>query len=135
MKTEKNTHKLSVTPPRKPVDERGCAWQLFFFLVGLTAAVAAVRIGPVDGVRTLYDQLIGDGPLLKVELVDYCERALLREMAGAAPGDVQNELARRLGTSLEGGRVVPAHVSTERLWDLSERLAPGWYERWIWPSL
>ncbi|MBI4147922.1 hypothetical protein HY490_01395 [Candidatus Woesearchaeota archaeon] len=88
-------------------------------------AVASAIMGPVDLGRTVYNQLIGDTPLLKREIVNYCRK-------DTNEASLANELGYHLS---EGEQINPQDVDISTLWDASEEHAPSLYQRWVWTSL
>jgi hypothetical protein len=45
--------------------------------VGIAGLVATLMLGPIDLGRSVYNQIIGDTPILKRELLDYSRRDIL----------------------------------------------------------
>src|SRR3989344_1755395 len=41
-------------------------------IAGLAGLAATLALGPIDFTRTVYNQIIGDAPVLKRQLVNYC---------------------------------------------------------------
>ena len=103
--------------------------------VGIAGLVATFTLGPIDLGRSVYNQIIGDTPILKRELLDYTRRDIQRKNPNYNAQQVEKDLASELGYRLDGDKIDPQDVSIERLWDASEDHARSWYERWVWPSL
>jgi len=103
--------------------------------VGIAGLVATLALGPVDLGRSVYNQIIGDTPILKRELLDYTRRDILRSNPNYTAQQVEGSLANELGYKFEGDKIDPQNVSIEKLWDASEDHARSWYQRWVWPSL
>jgi len=103
--------------------------------VGIAGLVATLVLGPIDLGRSVYNQIIGDTPILKRELLDYTRRDIQRSNSNYTAQQVEVSLANELGYKLEGDKIDPQDVSIEKLWDASEDHARSWYQRWVWPSL
>jgi hypothetical protein len=103
--------------------------------VGIAGLVATLMLGPIDLGRSVYNQIIGDTPILKRELLDYSRRDIQSKNRQYTPQQVETALADELGYSLDGDRIHPLDVSIEELWDASEDHARSLYQRWVWPSL
>ena len=111
-------------------------------LVGIAGLVATFALGPIDLGRSVYNQIIGDTPILKRELLDYSRRDIQRKHLGYSALEIEAELANELchtGYTLEinvdKDKIDPQEISIEKLWDASEDHARSQYQRWIWPSL
>ncbi len=46
-------------------------------MVGIASLVATFALGPTDLGRSVYNQIIGDTPVLKRQLVEYCRRDMM----------------------------------------------------------
>ncbi|PIN73771.1 hypothetical protein COV20_06140 [Candidatus Woesearchaeota archaeon CG10_big_fil_rev_8_21_14_0_10_45_16] len=103
--------------------------------VGIAGLVATLALGPMDLGRSVYNQIIGDTPILKRELLDYTRRDIQRSNPKYTVQQVEGNLANELGYKLEGDKIDPQDVSIEKLWDASEDHARSWYQKWVWPSL
>lgn len=115
-------------------DDDGNGFGCFGPAVAVSGIVATLFLGPIDTGRTVYNLAIGDIPVMKQELVDYSRSRM--GVRGEDKNQLEINLAFRLGVPYIQGKKVDAQaVSTEVLWDLSEDLAPDWYERWVWPKL
>ena len=113
----------------------GRGLSILYSMAGIAAIVEVLRLGPIDLGRTVYNQIIGDTPVIKRQLVDYCRRDIQRRNPNYTTEQVDRELANELEYRLEDGRINSQAVSIERLWDASEDHAKSWYQRWVWPSL
>ena len=103
----------------------GCVGCLASFAAIAGIAVASAIMGPIDLTRTVYNQLTGDTPLLKRELLDYSRK-----------DTNETTLAAELGYRLpEGEHINPQQVGIDELWDTAEDHAQGLYDQWVWPSL
>jgi len=94
--------------------------------VGIAGLVATLSLGPIDLGRSVYNQLIGDTPVLKQQLINYCKRHSGDEAVLA------DTLGYRLGAE---ENINPQKVSIEALWDAAEVFAPSVYQQWVWTSL
>jgi len=103
--------------------------------VGIAGLVATLALGPIDLGRSVYNQIIGDTPILKRELLDYTRRGIQRKNPNYNTQQVEKDLANELGYRLDGDKIDPQDVSIEGLWDASEDHARSWYQRWVWLSL
>lgn len=103
--------------------------------VGIAGLVATLALGPIDLGRSVYNQLIGDTPVLKRELLGYTRRDIQSRNPDYAAQQVESKLAKELSYKLEGDKINPQDVSIEKLWDASEDHARSGYQRWVWPSL
>lgn len=103
--------------------------------VGIAGLVATLLLGPIDLGRSVYNQIIGDTPVLKIELLDYARRAIQRSNPEYTTRQVESSLASELGYKLEGDKIPPQEVSIENLWAASEIHARSWYQKWFWISL
>ena len=103
------------------------------FIAGIVATFA---LGPIDLCRSVYNQIIGDTPVLKRRLTNYVRRGISKEHSGYELQKVEELLAYELNISIsENGKVDPNQASIENLWDASEDNARSLYQRWVWPSL
>jgi len=103
--------------------------------VGIAGLVATFMLGPIDLGRSVYNQIIGDTPVLKRAILDYSRRDIQRKNLNYTPQQVEVSLANKLGHKLNGYKIVAQDVSIEKLWDVSEDHAGSWYQRWVWLSL
>jgi len=103
-------------------------------MVGIASLVATFALGPTDLGRSVYNQIIGDTPVLKRQLVEYCRR----DMMSTHPWEPASSIERRLGNELryhfqnagpesETLGIDPNQVSIETLWDASEDHAQSLY--------
>ena len=105
-------------------------------MVTIAALVATVSLGPIDFGRSVYNQLVGDTPVLKAQLVDYVRRGVRLEQTNYSQAALEGAVARELHYNLKGKEQIdPTLVSIEELWDASERYAANPYEQFVWPSL
>ena len=107
-------------------------------IVAASTFVATFALGPMDFGRSVYNQIVGDTPVLKRQLVDYSRKDIAKAHPNYAPNDVEKALAGELGYSLptgENAQIDPLDVSIHKLWDASEDHASSMYQRWVWPSL
>ena len=70
--------------------------------------------------RTVYNQIVGDTPLIKKQLVDYCRDSIQIKNPKFSPLDIDIELALHLSYIPRGEKINPLEVSIEKLWDASE---------------
>lgn len=100
----------------------GCGLSILYGIAGLATLVGVLRLGPVDLTRTVYNQIIGDVPALKRDLVEYAKGGIKREkfQRDAQESAIENMLAIELGVDSEVLRNDPNQVSIERLWDVAE---------------
>ena len=100
-------------------------------------AFSLSNIGPLDTARTFYSVIIGDTPVLKKELVEYCREGIIKNQINyLTPNQIEKTLASKLEYKLiEGEKINPSEVRIDALWDASEDLAKSPYQHWIWPSL
>lgn len=109
--------------------------------VGITALIGVLRLGPLDLGRTVYNQIIGDMPVLKRQLVDtFRNNYALREVGVLIINEeiqlgVERGLALLLAAELRDNKVDPQTASIEKLWDVAEDYAPSFYGRWVWQQL
>lgn len=104
--------------------------------VGIAGLVATFALGPIDLCRSVYNQIVGDTPILKRELVEYTRRSLVMKTERLDHlDDVEIQLRHELGSVNKGEKVNPQDVSIGILWDAAEDNARTWYERWVWPSV
>ncbi len=107
--------------------------------IGIAGLVATFALGPVDLGRSVYNQIIGDTPVLKRELLDYSRRDIHRKNPNYSLQQVETALASELGYNLgaviQVDKINPQDVSIETLWDNSEEHARSMYQRVVWPSL
>ncbi|MBS3141524.1 hypothetical protein J4405_05275 [Candidatus Woesearchaeota archaeon] len=115
----------------KVVYRTGCLMSI----AGVAALVALFRVGPIDLTRTVYNQIIGDGTVLKRELLNYSRRDIQRKAPGYTPAQIDSLLAPELNAKIQDERINPLEISMENLWDASEEHARTGWERWMWPSL
>ncbi len=105
-------------------------------MVGIASIVATLSLGPIDFGRSVYNQLVGDTPVLKAQLLEYVRKGVKAERSNYSPAQLEGTLARELSHDLKGAeRIDPTTVSIEELWDASERFAPNVYQQFIWPEL
>ena len=106
-------------------------------LVGIATFVATFSLGPVDFGRSVYNQLIGDTPVLKRQLTDYVRSGIARENPSLTPAELEQKLANVIGAPPVGTsqNVDPEQTSIEKLWDAGEEYAGSTYQQWFWSSL
>ena len=93
-------------------------------------------LGPIDTGRSVYNQIIGDTPALKRQLLDYSRQGIQEMDRNITPQETERKLARELEYKLGADeKIDPLKVSTEKLLDSSEEYAKSFYHRWVWPSL
>lgn len=110
----------------------GCVSAL---ILGLLILIPTINLGPIDALRTLYNQSFGDTPVLRRELLDYARRDIQRKNSHLDYNGIEKILADELGAKLENNRINIETVSFEELWDISEEHAKSSYQRWVWTSL
>jgi hypothetical protein len=120
---------------------RGC----LLGVVGTAAMCTTLMLGPIDFSRTVYNNLIGDMPVLKRQLVDYVRAGVYEYHANTLPGRTAEHLSDRaleaytaqaLATEVRpDGRIDPQAVSTHRLWDAAEEYATSAYDCYVWTRL
>lgn len=102
-------------------------------VVGIAGLVATLMLGPIDLGRSVYNGIIGDTPVLKTQLLDYCRKDVRRKYDEKTTEFV---LSQELRYTLDNKKIDPQRVSVEKLWDAVEEHSPyGSYARWVWPSL
>ena len=106
--------------------------------VGVAGLIATFIMGPIDLGSSVYNQIVGDTPVVKRELLDYSRRDIQRKNPDSSPTAIERMLADEVNYRVpiaDGETVNPLDVSMEDLWDASEDHARSGYQRWIWPSL
>ncbi len=131
--------------------------------VGIAGLAATLFLGPVDISRSVYNQIVGDTPVLKRELVEYCRRGVAQQYSTTPPSrslsrieqrikesqspessskvalptkeQLERSTASKLEYKLEGDKINPAEVGIEELWDCAEDYAPSVWQQWVWTSL
>ena len=103
--------------------------------IGIAGLVATFALGPIDLGRSVYNQIVGDTPVLKRQLLDYSRSGIQRENPGYSTQEIENKLRKELGHKLDGEVINPQDVEIGKLWDASEDHARSFYERFVWPSL
>lgn len=101
-------------------------------LAGLATLIGAIRLGPIDLGRTVYNQVIGDTPALKYQLTDYVRTGIRKKHQALTPSHIEAILADELGVPgahRDAARVNPEVVSIERLWDAAEEHAKSFYQQ------
>jgi hypothetical protein len=86
--------------------------------VGIAGLVAFIGLGPIDLGRSIYNQIIGDTPVLKRQLLDYSRRDIQRNSPNYTQLEVEKKLANELNYELTEERIDPQKVSIEKF-DLS----------------
>lgn len=99
-------------------------------------------LGPIDSARSVYNQIVGDTPVLKQQLVDYARKGLVREMSENGELALQGiELEQKLGEVLKAkyrtadGMIDSQKTSIHYLWEASENYGTGFWSQFVWPSL
>jgi len=114
----------------------GCGLSFLYSMAGLATIVGFLRLGPFDLSRTVYNQIIGDVPALKRELVDYCREGIEKENPNMPLSEIETKLANYIGVKLtKDSKIDSTEASIEELFDASEEYAHSFGGRWIWPSL
>lgn len=116
-------------------DQEGVGGCVLAGILGIVLLVPTIRMGPIDAIRTIYNQNFGDAPVLRRELLDYARRDIYRKNPKLNYINIEKTLADELNTDLENGKIAPEAVSFEELWDISEEHARSGYQRWVWSSL
>ena len=102
-----------------------------FILLGIFFTV-----GPIDAYRTIYNSIIGDVPVLKMELLNYSRVQIKNQYQKISDNLIEAILAERLQLSItKGNKIATEDVSIIELWDLVEIYPKSWKDRWIWTSL
>ena len=106
-------------------------------LVGLTGLVTVFTLGPIDLGRTVYNQIVGDTPVIKRQLTAYVRSGIIKEHPKYDSIELERRLAQELEIPLvnEGEKVNPQDVGIGTLWDASEDYAKSWWQGWVWPSI
>ena len=105
-------------------------------LAGAATLVATFSLGPIDFGRSVYNQIIGDTPVLKRHLTNYARKGIIRENPNLKKAGIELKLSNKLNAPIRSdGTVDPLQASIENLWDASEDYASSWYQRWVWPDL
>src|SRR3989338_8030503 len=102
--------KIDGKPQAIPVEENrykvlhGCGWLLnpygcLTILAGIATFVATFSLGPIDFGRSVYNQIVGDTPVLKRHLVDYVRQG------------IQNQLQKQNVNQIEIERDLEAKLS------------------------
>ena len=143
-----------------PSDGVGCVLSSALGLVGLVSLFA---LGPMDLCRTVYNQVIGDMPIVKRKLVDYVREDMSRYVGSnidyetlgidenaedfdetkakkmineARKKSIELKLSQELCAPIgEDGKVDYNQASTTTLYDAAEDHAKNWWQRWVWTSL
>ncbi|MBW3015551.1 hypothetical protein KY330_03955 [Candidatus Woesearchaeota archaeon] len=102
--------------------------------VGIAGLVATLSLGPIDFTRTVYNQIIGDTPVIKRQLVDYVRKNTPHYSTMQAL-KAEYALAKEMKAEVRDGRINPDSVSIETLWDLAEDYAKSSRDRWWWTDL
>lgn len=106
------------------------------FFASIAGLVATFSLGPIDFGRAVYNQVVGDTPVIKRQLTDYVRSGIAREYPDKTTQQLEQKLSNELKTPIsKDGKVDPMQVSSTNLWDASEDYAKSWYQRFIWPSL
>ena len=92
-------------------------------------------MGPIDLARSTYNQIIGDTPVIKTELVEYARKGIRTENPDWSEEGVEAELARELGVKVGKNGINPLEASILNLWDASEDYANSFWQQWIWADL
>ena len=110
--------------------------KILYSMAGAAGVAITLMMGPVDGARTVYNQVIGEAPYLKRQLLDYCRERTLKELPRLDDQGINQELARRLhAKAYVDGKLEPSQVNIERLWDYTEEHRRSWFDGWIWVPL
>ena len=100
---------------------------------GLGLLIGSVDLGPIDLCRTIYNNIIGETPILKEQLANYCRRMIVENLG--ASSSKSRQIDDKITEMFYVRPVDPSKISISELWDASEDLAPSFYQRWVWPSL
>ena len=129
--------KIKEEAKRKPDIGYGCLGNL----IGVASIVATFSLGPIDFGRSVYNQIVGDTPVLKRQLTDYVRRGIQNQLQKQNVNqieierDLEAKLSEVLNTPLKNGQVNSQDVPISTLWVASEEYANSIYSRFIWPSL
>ena len=117
---------------------------------GVTAGVFLAELigsfthGPIDLMRTSYNSLVGDSPIIKERLVDYVRRGIRHDVHKYERSESREEqltesrLAKELGYNdnlPEGEKVDSSKIEMSVLWDAQEDQSRSFRQRWIWANL
>src|SRR3989344_6376280 len=121
---------------RSSINEGGVGCFLSLAL-GLSGLVATCMLGPIDLTRTVYNQVVGDTPILKKDLVNYIRRDIRTKnpnfTSEQAEAVLINEIEyNKFSYGFEDGQINPLYTETGKLWDASEKHARSGYQRWVW---
>ncbi len=114
----------------------GLRWGVKFLYaaVGIAGLAMIARLGPIDAGRTIYNQLTGDMPVLKRELVNYCEEGIKRKHGGKhGENDIESILIKELDLrNVNISKASPDDVSIEVLWATAEKYPKSPLDYWVW---
>ncbi len=84
--------------------------------------LGVLNLGPIDFARTMYNQAIGDMPVLKSELTDYVRGGIQMKNPTLSAEVIEADVSRKLMYKgrKEGEKVDPSQVSIKKLWDVAE---------------
>jgi hypothetical protein len=104
--------------------------------IGLAALIGIFSLGPIDFVRTSYNAVVGDVPLIRSAAVDYTRDSNKRRNPNFSSEEVESRLATKLNYNLKGeDKINPQKVRMMEIWDATEDYAKSGYDRWVWPTL
>lgn len=106
--------------------------------IGLAALIGFFTLGPIDFVRTSYNAVVGDVPLIRAAAVDYSRNSIKQKNPNLSSDEVESKLANILNYNFnlkENERIDPQKVRMMEIWDATEDYAKSGYDRWIWPTL
>ena len=124
---------------KEDFEERNNSTDILGFISFMGGTIAGIYglcyFGPIDGVRSGYNFLLGDLPALKSELLDYNRTNLKEKYRGLNTIGIEQVLADTLDYKLLGNTIDAQKISLDTLWDASEDTTNSLYERWVWTSL
>ena len=106
---------------------------MFFCLVfGIALLVACFQLGPFDLYNTICYECIGEMPLAKQRIIEYCQASIKNNNPDLTLEQIDKQIADELGIKLIAEKHInPQNISSVQLWDLAEDHAQTWKERWI----
>ncbi len=117
------------------IDETRTAAGCLYALTSVSLLGMTLSFGPLDLGRTLYNQLIGDMPVLKKKLVDFARRDVYRVNPDISPENVESILAKELRSFTGKAEINPNEIPISDLWDLQENRSRTFKDQWVWANL
>ena len=104
--------------------------------IGACALLASLSLGPIDLMRSAYNQVIGDTPVIKARLVDYSRKGMRMENPKWDDATVEKYLAEELNVRVDAdGKINPLEASISDLWDVSEDYSHSLWQQFVWTDL